>query len=44
MVLTDGSQGEAPDAATQEQHVVHLGAAVMFYLDYGAGYTYLHFS
>ena len=44
MVLVDGGQGEAPDAATQEQHAVHLDAAVMFYLDCGAGYTYLHFS
>ena len=44
VVLKDGGQGEAPDAATQEQHEVHLDAAVMFYLDCGAGYTYLHFS
>ena len=44
MVLTDGGQGEAADAATQEQHAVYLGAGVMFDLDCGAGYTYLYFS
>ena len=44
MVLTVGGQGEAADAATQEQHAVHLDAAVMFDLDCGAGYTCLHFS
>ena len=41
MVLTDGGQGEAADAATQEQHTVYLDAGVIFYLDCGAGYIYL---